>query len=181
MRRLTCALSAIAAPAAMAAERMWVGFHDDPSFRWAANRATRIESTAQNGSTIIRLLVGWNTTATKRPASPTDPFDPAYNFGDIDEAVRTAQANDLEVMLTISGTPRWANGGKKANVMPRRLADFRAFAQAIGARYSGRFDDLPFVSFFSIWNEPNLNVFLTPQFDKKGRSVSPMPSSMSIA
>ena len=57
--------------------------------------------------------------------------------------------------------------------MPRRLADFRAFAQAIASRYSGRHDNLPFVRFFSIWNEPNLNVFLTPQFDSKGRSVSP--------
>jgi hypothetical protein len=153
---------------------MWVGFHDDPSFRWVENRATRIESSAKNGSTIIRLLVGWNqTAANQRPARATDPFDPAYNFGDIDEAVRTAQANDLEVMLTISGTPRWANGGKKPNAMPSRVSDFRAFAQAIGSRYSGRHENLPFVRFFSIWNEPNLNIFLTPQFDKKGRSVGP--------
>jgi hypothetical protein len=166
-------LSALAAPAAYAAERMWVGFHDDPSFRWADNRATRIESTAKNGSTIIRLLIAWNDVAKQRPTVATDPFDEAYNFGDIDEAVRTAQEQDLEVMLTISGTPRWANGGKRHNVMPTRVSDFRAFAQAIAARYSGRHADIPFVRFFSIWNEPNLNLFLTPQFDRKGRSVGP--------
>ncbi len=168
-----CALSAFFAPAALAAERMWVGFHDDPSFRWAENRATRIESTAKNGSTIIRLLVQWADVAKKRPDTPTDHRDPAYNFGDIDEAVRTAQAQDLEVMLTISGTPRWANGGKRPNVMPKRIADFRAFAQAIASRYSGRTNDIPFVRFFSIWNEPNLNLFLTPQFNSKGKSVAP--------
>jgi Cellulase (glycosyl hydrolase family 5) len=167
------ALSALFVPTAFAAERMWLGFHDDPSFRWVENRATRIESSAKNGSSILRLLVLWNQTAQRRPASATDPFDPAYNFGDIDEAIRTAQANDMEVMLTISGTPGWANGGKKLNVMPRRISDFRAFAQAIASRYSGRHNNIPFVRFFSIWNEPNLNVFLTPQFDKKGRSVSP--------
>jgi hypothetical protein len=168
------AFSAFFVPAAFAAERMWVGFHDDPSFRWVDNRATRIESTAKNGSTIIRLLVGWNQTAPDgRPSTATDPFDPAYNFSDIDEAVRTAQAHDLEVMLTISGTPKWANGGKKANVMPKSVADFRAFAQAIGSRYSGRHQNLPFVRFFSIWNEPNLNLFLTPQFNSKGKSIAP--------
>ena len=166
-------LSAFAAPAAYAAERMWVGFHDDPSFRWADNRATRIESTAKNGSTIIRLLIAWNDVAKQRPVAATDPFDRAYNFGDIDEAVRTAQEQDLEVMLTISGTPGWANGGKRHNVMPRRVSDLRAFAQAIAARYSGRHANLPFVRFFSIWNEPNLNLFLTPQFDRKGKSVGP--------
>ena len=46
----------------------------------------------------------------------------------------------MEVMLTISGTPRWANGDKNPNIMPRRLADFTAFARAISTRYSGRFN-----------------------------------------
>ncbi len=39
-------------------------------------------------------------------------FDLAYVFGDIDEAVRAALENDQEVILTISGTPRWANGAR---------------------------------------------------------------------
>ena len=32
------ALAALATPTALAAERMWVGFHDDPSFRWVNDR-----------------------------------------------------------------------------------------------------------------------------------------------
>jgi Cellulase (glycosyl hydrolase family 5) len=167
------ALAALVTPTAHAAERMWVGFHDDPSFRWVADRADRIRSSAQDGSTMMRLLVHWNTTAPTRPASPTDPFDPAYHFDDLDEAVRNAQANDLEVMITISGTPRWANGGKTPNVAPRRMSDFQAFARAIASRYSGRNDGIPFVRFWSIWNEPNLTTFLKPQFNAKGKSVAP--------
>ena len=31
-------LAAFTAPAAVAAERMWIGFHDDPSFRWVGDR-----------------------------------------------------------------------------------------------------------------------------------------------
>jgi hypothetical protein len=177
--RLVIALSVLAglaAPTAMAAERMWVGFHDDPSFRWVqpfADREARIQGAAQSNATIMRLLVQWNQTAKTRPANATDPFDPVYELDDVDEAVRAAQQNDQEVILTISGTPRWANGGKAPNVMPTQVSDFGAFARAIASRYSGRYMGFPFVRFWSVWNEPNLYSFLTPQFDASGRSVAP--------
>jgi hypothetical protein len=167
------AAAALAAPAGLAAERMWIGFHDDPSFRWVSDRESRIESSAQQGASMMRLLVRWNQTVPTRPADPSDPFDSSYNFDDLDEAIRTAQLADLEVVLTLYGTPRWANGGRGANVMPRRVADFRAFTEAIASRYSGRFDGYPFVRFWTIWNEPNLQLFLAPQFDSRGRSVAP--------
>ncbi|HXF98407.1 MAG TPA: cellulase family glycosylhydrolase [Gaiellaceae bacterium] len=162
-----------AAPGARAAERMWVGFHDDPSFRWSPNRERLIESSARQGSTLMRLLVQWNRTAPRRPAQPANPFDPAYVFDDLDEAIRMAQLNDMEVMLTISGTPSWANGGRAPNIMPQRLSDLTAFARAIASRYSGRYSGYPFVRFWSVWNEPNLQLFLAPQFDERGRSVAP--------
>ena len=166
-------LAALAAPSALAADRMWIGFHDDPSFRWVGDRESRIEASANQGASVMRLLVHWDQTAKTRPASASDPFDAAYNFDDLDDAIRTAQEQDMEVVLSLVGTPRWANGGKTPNVMPRRLADFTAFARAIASRYSGRFEGFPFVRFWSIWNEPNLQLFLAPQFDKRGRSVAP--------
>jgi len=155
---------------------MWVGFHDDPSFRWAepaSERETHVAGAAQLNATIMRLLVQWNETAKTRPTTATDPFDPAYEFDDIDEAVRAAQQNDQEVILTITGTPKWANGGKSQNVMPTRVADFQNFARAIASRYSGNFVGYPFVRFWAIWNEPNLQLFLSPQFNAKGKSVAP--------
>jgi hypothetical protein len=166
-------LAAVAAPAAVAAERMWIGFHDDPSFRWVGDRKNRIQSAAGMNASVMRLLVQWNVAAKTRPARATNPFDPAYELGDIDEAVRAAQDNDQEVILTISGTPRWANGGRSPNVAPRSMSDFTSFARAIASRYSGRYAGYPFVRFWSIWNEPNLQLFLSPQFDARGRSVAP--------
>jgi hypothetical protein len=174
--RLVIALSivaAVAAPTSFAAQRMWVGFHDDPSFRWVGDREARVAGSAQLNATIMRLLVQWNETAKTRPTTATDPFDPAYEFDDVDEAVRAAQQNDQEVILTITGTPKWANGGKSQNVMPTRVADFQNFARAIASRYSGNFLGFPFVRFFAIWNEPNLQLFLSPQFNAKGKSVAP--------
>ncbi len=173
------ALAALVAPAAFvtpnaeAAERMWVGFHDDPSYRWVPDRLTRIERSARDGSSIVRLLVQWNLVAPQRPSNATDPFDPAYRLDDVDEAARAAQEMDQEVMLTISGTPRWANGGGTANRMPRNLSDFTAFTRAIASRYSGRFEGFPYIRFWAVWNEPNLQLFLSPQFDSRGRSVAP--------
>ena len=167
------ALAALAAPTALGAERMWIGFHDDPSFRWVGDRASRIEASGQANSTIMRLLVQWNLVAKTRPSNALDSFDPAYVFDDVDEAVRSAQATDQEVILTISGTPRWANGGKNPNVMPANVSNFTSFARAIASRYSGRFMGYPFVRFWSIWNEPNLQLFLAPQFNAAGKSIAP--------
>jgi len=166
-------LAAFTAPAAVAAERMWIGFHDDPSFRWVGDRKDRVAGASQTNATIMRLLVQWNLVAKTRPSNASNHLDPAYNFDDIDEAVRAAQDNDQEVILTLSGTPRWANGGKNPNIVPRRMADFTNFSRAIASRYSGRFEGLPFVRFFSVWNEPNLQLFLAPQFNARGKSVAP--------
>lgn len=170
---LLSVFAALATPRATAAERMWIGFHDDPSYRWVNDRVARIERSSSDGANVVRLLVEWNRAAPRRPANPTNPFDRAYVLNDVDEAVRVAQENGQEVVLTISGTPGWANGGKAPNVMPRRVADFTSFARAISSRYSGRYQGYPFVRFWTVWNEPNLQLFLTPQFNARGKSVAP--------
>ena len=98
---------------------------------------------------------------------------PVVLVDDLDELVRNTQKRDLEVLITIWGTPKWANGGKTPNVAPRRMSDLTAFSRAVASRYSGRFAGIPFVRFYSIWNESNLQLFLAPQFDAKGKSVAP--------
>lgn len=171
---LLASVGALVTPSpATGAERMWVGFHDDPSYRWVSDRMARVRRASEDGASIVRLFVQWNVAAPQRPSNPTDPFNRTYRLDDVDEAVRAAQEQGQEVMLTISGTPRWANGGLTPNRMPRRLADLRNFARAIAARYSGRYEGFPFVRFWSVWNEPNLQLFLAPQFDARGRSVAP--------
>jgi hypothetical protein len=69
----------------------------------------------------------------------------------------------MRVMIDINGTPRWANGGKAPNVMPKKLSDLTAFAKMLATRYDGR-SGHGSVALFSVWNEPNLQLFLTPQF-----------------
>lgn len=172
---LVLAVLALAVPAsATSADRMLVGFQDDPSFRWLDSRDTNLATAAQTGASIVRTTVYWNKIAPTRPADATDPFDPAYQFTDLDEFVRTATFDGMTVMLSIWGTPDWANGGKGQNYAPTRLSDFQNFAQAIAARYSGLHPGFPFVGYYSIWNEPNLQQFLAPTYDSRGKPKSPL-------
>jgi cellulase (glycosyl hydrolase family 5) len=171
---LFAALAALLSPAvASAAPRMYVGFHDDPNFRYEERRAEMLDQVRSTHATIVRTLVTWANVAPKRPANAADPFDPAYQFDDLDELVRNTQVRDMEVLITLWGTPKWANGGKTPNFLPKKLSDFTAFARAVASRYSGRYPGYPYVRFYSIWNESNLQLFLAPQFDAKGRSVGP--------
>jgi hypothetical protein len=169
---LTC-VAAVLVPAAAAADRMWVGFHDDPMLRFDGGRTEALDRARGNNATIVRTLVEWHRVAATKPTDATDPFDPAYRFDDVDEVVRNAQQRGMEVLITLWGTPQWANGGQKPQAMPQNMADFQSFARAVAARYSGRYSGYPFVRFFSIWNESNLATFLVPQFDAQGRIVSP--------
>jgi hypothetical protein len=121
---------------------------------------------------IIRVNLNWNEVATKRPLKPTDPADPAYDWSRYDQLMLNAKKYKIQVLFTIFGTPRWANGTKKGiNRAPRQMAFLKYFATAAAKRYSGTYkrdDDtvLPAVRKWLAWNEPNNPVFLTPQWTK---------------
>ena len=166
--------AAVLAPIAASADRMWVGFHDDPILRYDEGRQASVQTaTGTNNASILRSLVTWADVAPTKPSNAANPFDAAYRFDDLDEFVRNAQANNAEVLLTLWGTPKWANGDKGRNYVPTNMADFQNFAKAVASRYSGRTAGYPFVKFFGIWNESNLGLFLSPQFNSKGAIVSP--------
>jgi hypothetical protein len=171
---LACVFGALVVPlSAASAERMLVGFQDDPSFRWREDRQSVLDQAQRIGAGIVRTTVYWSRIAQTRPANATNPFDPAYRFDDLDELVRQSEMRGMEVMLTIWGTPSWANGGKGQNFAPTNFADLQNFARALGGRYSGRFAGYPFVRYYTVWNESNLGQFLSPQYNTKGKPVAP--------
>src|SRR5918992_3132786 len=157
----------------LAQTRLFVGFHDDPSFRWRRDRVAMLRRARAAGATVIRTTVEWSEVAPRPPRRPGDPFDPSLRLEGIDELVRSAQRVGIEVLLTVWGTPDWANGGAGRNRVPDDFGDLEAFSRALADRYSGRHPGYPFVRFYSVWNEPNLEQFLAPQFDRRGRSGSP--------
>jgi Cellulase (glycosyl hydrolase family 5) len=168
-----CALGAVLLPLSASAEpRLLVGFQDDPSLRWRDDRQSVFDVAEAAHAGIVRTTVYWSRIAERRPANPANPFDPAYRFDDLDEFVRNAGMHGMEVMLTIWGTPAWANGGKGQNFAPTRVADLRNFTRALASRYSGRYNGYPFVRYYTIWNESNLGQFLSPQY-VNGKPAAP--------
>jgi Cellulase (glycosyl hydrolase family 5) len=169
---LVALLAAVPAATARAVARMPIGFFDDPSFRWSPAASANLAGAAAAHASVIRALVDWATVAPTRPAHPLDGNDPAYHLSDIDALVVTALRYDLRVLLTITGTPRWANGGKSPNYPPKNLNDLTQFAHMLAARYNGSRPGAGVVTLFSVWNEPNLGQYLAPQFEG-GKIVSP--------
>ena len=153
--------------------RLLVGLQDDPSFRWAADRSAMLDRARDANVALFRTVVSWRDAAPTQPAVAADPFDPAYRLDDLDDLARSAQQRGIELLITIWGTPEWANGGLAPNRPPRDPGALEAFASALADRYSGRHAGYPAVRLFSAWNEPNLEQFLAPQFGDAGRSVGP--------
>ena len=165
------ALAALPAAAVHAATHMPIGFYDDASFRWSAERSTNVEAAAAAGASVIHTTANWSQIAPERPARASNGDDPQYHLGDLDELVANASQNGMRVMININGTPSWANGGKTPNHMPKRLSDLTTFSRMLADRYDGRHGHGN-VRLWSVWNEPNLQLFLTPQFSGK-KIVSP--------
>jgi hypothetical protein len=69
--------------------------------------------------------------------------------------VRGLRARGIRPVLTLVGTPGWANGGRPSRFAPHRGRDFASFAAAAARRYRQ-------VRYWMIWNEPNLRRWLDP-------------------
>ena len=134
----------------------------------------------------VRVVLGWRSIAPK-PNSYKRPknFDgadpaayPAANWIPWDNLLRYAKADGIQVNLDVAGgSPLWATGRGApghSNWEPNASL-FRQFVHAVGLRYGGSYDpiqkkvvsgganDLPAVTSWSIWNEPDYGPSLAPQ------------------
>jgi Glycosyl hydrolase catalytic core len=161
------------------ASGMLVGFHDDEQVFGRTAWAFRQLRSLRAG--IVRVTIDWASVAKRRPVSPANPADRAYNWTAVDNVISEAARNKIRVLATIYGTPRWA--GRAKNRLPRRTKDLRLFAYAAAKRYSGTYRVrtneneparvLPAVRHWLAWNEPNNPVFLKPQWKMVKRQWRP--------
>jgi hypothetical protein len=134
---------------------------------------------------VVRLTLSWRAVAPTQPTTPRDPADPAYNWSRYDAAIKAATAQGISVLLTIWGTPSWANGGQAAQRPPTSVTSLSDFAYAAATRYSGHYVDsdgagLPRVRLWLAWNEPNNPIDLAPQYQRvRGKWV--MSSAVAYA
>jgi hypothetical protein len=159
-------LLSVGAAQASAASRMPIGFFDDQSFRWSPDKAENLQSAAAAGASIVHTTATWATIAPTKPSDASDGSDPAYRLADLDDIIQQASAQGMRVMIDVTGTPKWANGNKTPNHLPTKLSDLTAFTRMLATRYNGA-NGHGYVGLWSVWNEPNLELFLTPQFAGK--------------
>jgi hypothetical protein len=170
-------------------------FQDDS--RLVADPAATLQQLRALGVGVIRVSLHWDSVAPVHRPSTFDGTDPASypGWGVYDEIVQDARADGIVVDFSLGGpAPQWAIGsgapasGGFVGVWKPSAPAFKQFVQAAGARYSGTYDpalgssvpadpnDLPRVSFWEIWNEPNFGGDLAPQATKG--STVPMAAAM---
>jgi hypothetical protein len=183
-RALTLAVLALlaalapAAPASASATQPTI-LQDDPQLVYGgdARRDKRLDELKSLGVEIVKARASWRALAPggKKKPKGFDGSNPASykasQWAPFDALVRGATARGLRVMFQLGGTaPDWASG-RTAVDLPN-VAEFRKFVQALGTRYSGSYNGglavvdpiLPRVSLYTVWNEPNLVGWLSPQF-----------------
>lgn len=164
---------AAAAPAALT-----TGFND-AFLDDLPDRAAWLARIRGHGATDLRILSAWALSAPRRPSTKAAALDPTwtgYRFADLDARVRDAVNSGTKPMIMIFGAPRWAEGADRPVGAPQGTwkpssTSFGRFMQAVASRYDGRHADpavpggtLPRVRNFQVWNEPNLAIYLSPQW-----------------
>jgi hypothetical protein len=148
---LALALAA-AASTASASWKVHYGIQDDA---WIAAGTTkmpvleeRLDTLDRLGVDVVRYTLRWDRIAPTRPRHPADPNDPAYDWSSADGVVDGLGRHGIDALLTIWGSPPWANGWGKPNWAPLTPASVALFATAAAKRY-------PWVRRWEVWNEPN--------------------------
>jgi len=172
------------APEALPEGRKLVIFEPGPIYLSGPLRDRILDDVVALGVNTVRVTLFWSDVAPDaEPAGwdPTDPADRGYDFAAYDDFMRAAQARGLKVLMTIGGpAPLWATEAGRNELTPDP-ARFGEFATAVAGRYRGGFDPddddgasaLPAVDTWSVWNEPNISIFLEPQ-RRDGAPYSPV-------
>ncbi len=131
------------------------------------------------GARFVRVPLYWAGTALGgKPANPSDPDDPSYNWSEANEAVRNAYAAGLTPLMLFDGAPSWAQRCQSPPSLSGAVCDpdpiaLREFATAAAKHFSGRVSGVPAVTYFQALNEPNLSLWFFPQFETSGKELSP--------
>jgi hypothetical protein len=106
----------------------------------------RVQTLDAMGARVVRFTLNWNTIERKKGVR---------DWGNADAVLDALRRHGIASVLTLNGTPGWANGGRPPSWAPTSSSSFAAFAAAAAMRYAWIRDWL-------IWNEPNQRRWLQP-------------------
>lgn len=141
-----CAFGLVAGQA-HGASGVQFGIQDDAWLEFGpgtiSQRAAKLD---RLGLDVVRVTVNWYR---------AEPRMGELQWNRSDRLLEALRARGLRPVVTLWGTPGWANGGASPNVAPLRGEDFQRFAQAAAERYG-------YVTSWIMWNEPNKPTWLKP-------------------
>ena len=141
-----CAFGVFAG-SAQGASGVQFGIQDDAWLEFGPGRLSeRVAKLDRLGLDVVRVTLNWYR---------AEPREGDYRWRRSDRLLRALRAGGLQPVVTLWGTPAWANGGGGPNIAPIRGKDFERFASDAALRY-------PFVSKWVMWNEPNKPTWLNP-------------------
>jgi hypothetical protein len=144
---LVPALLATTAGRAEASHRVEFGIQDDAWLEFGPGTLSdRVAEISRLGLDAVRVTVHWDQVETAPGV---------YRWGRPDKLLQALHARGLDPVVTLWGTPGWANGNAGPNVAPTDGADLSEFAREAALRYR-------FVRRWVVWNEPNKPIWLKP-------------------
>ena len=148
MTLIAVAAAALAAAStALASPYVQYGVQDDAWLRYGSGTLDERTATLKGlGADVVRYTLVWR---------ELEPRRGVYDWRSADAVLGALHAHGIAPVVTLWGTPAWANGGRPANWAPTSASTFAAFAKAAAKRY-------PYVRRWLVWNEPNKAPFLRP-------------------
>jgi hypothetical protein len=132
---------------AQASPSVGYGIQDDAWLSYGpgalSDRLDRLDSL---GVDVVRVTIDWR---------KVEPRKGSADWGRYDTLLEGLHERGIAPLVTLWGTPAWANGGRGPNWVPTSKATFAAFARRAALRY-------PYVHLWAIWNEPNQQRWLRP-------------------
>ncbi|MBF6620073.1 MAG: hypothetical protein ITG02_07565 [Patulibacter sp.] len=178
------ALGTMSSKASARSGALTTGFMENGAFG-GADRGLWFDRSVDVGAGTARINLAWDTVAPVAPpaSSAADPAWPGYLFASVDAQIQAAIVAGLRPILNVSRAPTWAEapgrpGGIGRGSWKPDVGAYGRFVSAVARRYSGTFVDpvsgqkLPRITRFQLWNEPNLDTYLAPQWER-GRPFAP--------
>jgi Cellulase (glycosyl hydrolase family 5) len=140
-------LAAVWAESAYATPAVKYGIQDDNYILNGPGKlGQRLDTIDKLGVDVVRYTLRWDEIERRQGR---------LNWGRTDQVLRGLNNRRIQAIVTLVGTPGWANGGRPSRFAPPSGKDFATFAGTAAERY-------PFVRYWLIWNEPNLRRWLEP-------------------
>jgi hypothetical protein len=123
------------------------GIQDDAWLSYGPGTLSdRLDRLDALGVDVVRVTIDWR---------EVEPRKGAANWARYDTMLAGLHERGIAPLVTLWGSPSWANGGRGPNWAPTSKSTFAAFARRAALRY-------PYVHLWTVWNEPNQQRWLRP-------------------